>query len=118
MIDSSIYHVTFLRHGESAGNAEDRFQGHADFPLTEKGRTQARLLENRWQTEGVTFDMCIASPLLRACQTAENVCATLDISLELDPNLMEINNGLVKGLTPELATVVFPCLHTPQPAKL
>ena len=48
MNDTSIYHVTFLRHGESVGNAEDRFQGHADFPLTEKGRTQARSLADRW----------------------------------------------------------------------
>jgi len=106
MIDTSYYHVTFLRHGESVGNAEDRFQGHADFPLTEKGRSQARSLADRWQQEGVTFDTCIASPLLRACQTAEIVCAALNIPLELDPDWMEINNGLVSGLTPEEATQV------------
>ena len=106
MIDTSYYHVTFLRHGESVGNAEDRFQGHADFPLTEKGRSQARSLADRWQQEGVTFDSCIASPLLRACQTAEIVCAALNIPLELDPDWMEINNGLVSGLTPEEATQV------------
>lgn len=33
-----IHHIVFLRHGESVGNAEDRFQGQYDFPLTEKGR--------------------------------------------------------------------------------
>ena len=33
-----IHYIVFLRHGESVGNAEDRFQGQADFPLTEKGR--------------------------------------------------------------------------------
>ncbi len=38
------YYVTFLRHGESLGNLEHRFQGQADYPLTEKGRTQARTL--------------------------------------------------------------------------
>ena len=62
MTDTSIYHVTFLRHGESVGNAEDRFQGHADFPLTEKGRTQARSLAERWQAEGVTFDTVHRQP--------------------------------------------------------
>ena len=108
MSETSFYHVTFLRHGESVGNAEDRFQGHADFPLTEKGRNQARSLADRWQVEGVTFDQCIASPLLRACQTAEIICATLKVPLEVDPDWMEINNGLVSGLTPEQATQVVP----------
>jgi 2,3-bisphosphoglycerate-dependent phosphoglycerate mutase len=108
MIERSFYHVTFLRHGESVGNAEDRFQGHADFPLTEKGRTQAKSLADRWQVEGVTFDQCIASPLLRASQTAEIICATLKVPLEVDPDWMEINNGLVSGLTPEQATLVAP----------
>lgn len=108
MIETSFYHVTFLRHGESVGNAEDRFQGHADFPLTEKGRTQARSLADRWHVEGVAFDQCIASPLLRACQTAEIICATLKVPLELDPDWMEINNGLVSGLTPEQAAQVVP----------
>ena len=108
MTDTSVYHITFLRHGESVGNAEDRFQGHADFPLTEKGRSQARALANRWQAEGVTFDQCIASPLLRACQTAEIISAALKISLELDPDWMEIHNGLIAGLTPEQAQQVAP----------
>ena len=108
MIDTSFYHVTFLRHGESVGNAEDRFQGHADYSLTEKGRSQARSLADRWQESGVTFDKCIASPLLRARQTAEIVCAALGIPLELDPDWMEINNGLVSGLTPDEAMQVAP----------
>jgi 2,3-bisphosphoglycerate-dependent phosphoglycerate mutase len=108
MIDTSVYHVTFLRHGESIGNAEDRFQGHADFPLTEKGRNQARSLAERWQVDGVSFDTCIASPLLRACQTAEIVCATLKVPMELDTDWMEIDNGLVSGLTPEEAASITP----------
>ena len=108
MIETSCYHVTFLRHGESVGNAQDRFQGHADFPLTRKGRTQARSLADRWQVEGVIFDQCIASPLLRACQTAEIICATLKIPLQVDPDWMEINNGLVSGLTPDEAAQVAP----------
>jgi 2,3-bisphosphoglycerate-dependent phosphoglycerate mutase len=108
MADKSIYHITFLRHGESVGNAEDRFQGLADFPLTEKGRAQASALANRWQAEGVTFDQCIASPLLRACQTAEIISTALKIPLELDPDWMEIDNGLIAGLTPEQAKQVAP----------
>jgi 2,3-bisphosphoglycerate-dependent phosphoglycerate mutase len=108
MTDESLYHITFLRHGESVGNVEERFQGHADFPLTEKGSAQARALANRWQVEGMTFDRCIASPLLRACQTAEIISKALEIPLELDPDWMEIDNGLVAGLTTEQAALVAP----------
>ena len=108
MIAPSVYRITFLRHGESVGNAEDRFQGHADFPLTPKGRAQAQALAERWHGEGVAFDRCIASPLLRACQTAEIISGALGIPLELDPDWMEINNGLLAGLTPEEAAQVSP----------
>jgi 2,3-bisphosphoglycerate-dependent phosphoglycerate mutase len=108
MIDMPFYHITFLRHGESVGNVEDRFQGHADFPLTDKGRLQAQALAARWQGEGVTFDRCVASPLLRACQTAEIISRKLKIPLELDSDWMEINNGLVAGLTPDQAEQVAP----------
>ncbi len=95
----SIYHITFLRHGESVGNVEGRFQGHAEFPLTDKGRLQAQALAERWQAEGVTFDACISSPLLRARQTAEIVCAALNVPIEFDPVWMEIDNGMLAGLT-------------------
>jgi broad specificity phosphatase PhoE len=52
MVDIPFYHITFLRHGESVGNVEDRFQGQADFSLTDKGRLQAQALADRWQAEG------------------------------------------------------------------
>jgi len=108
MIDIPVYHITFLRHGESVGNVEDRFQGHADFPLTDRGRQQAQALAARWKGDGVTFDCCVASPLQRACQTAEIISEKLSLPLELDPDWMEINNGLVAGLTPEQAEQVSP----------
>jgi 2,3-bisphosphoglycerate-dependent phosphoglycerate mutase len=98
MSKSQPYHVTFLRHGESVGNQENRFQGQADFPLTDRGRAQAKALAEHWQTEGVTFNSCISSPLLRAKQTAEIVSAVLNIPLETDPLWMEMNNGRMAGL--------------------
>jgi broad specificity phosphatase PhoE len=108
MIDISIYFITFLRHAESVGNVEDRFQGHADFPPIWKGSAQARSLAEHWQVDGVTFDQCIASPLLRACQTTEIICTTLKIPIELDPDWLEINNGIISGLTPKQAALVSP----------
>lgn len=100
--------VTFLRHGESIGNMENRFQGHADFPLTEKGRLQAEALVSRWKTEGVRFDRAISSPLLRARETAEIVCTGLDIPLEFEPGWMEIDNGMLAGLRDEEAETLVP----------
>jgi 2,3-bisphosphoglycerate-dependent phosphoglycerate mutase len=108
MNDQPIYHITFLRHGESVGNAEDRFQGQSDYPLTEKGRAQAFALAERWHGEGLTFEKCIASPLLRAYQTAQIISETLNVPLESDPDWMEINNGRVAGLTPEQIAQVVP----------
>ena len=35
--------IIFIRHGQSQANLESRFAGHIDVPLTELGRTQARL---------------------------------------------------------------------------
>lgn len=105
---SEIYTVTFLRHGESVGNLENRFQGHADFPLTETGRAQARALAERWHTEGRLFERVFSSPLARARETAEIVCTALDAPLELDPGWMEINNGLLAGLSDEEANLTVP----------
>ena len=108
MAESTFHTIVFLRHGESVGNAEDRFQGHADFPLTEKGQLQAQALAERWASEGVTFDACIASPLMRARQTAETVAKALKVPIEFDDDWKEINNGLAAGLKEEEAERIAP----------
>lgn len=111
----AIYYITFLRHGESVGNAENRFQGQADFPLTERGRAQAGALAECWQNAGLTFHCCISSPLLRARQTAEIICQTLRIPLETSDHWKELDNGLLAGLQDEEAeqTVPRPTFMTP-----
>ena len=108
---SELYSITFLRHGESVVNMENRFQGQADFPLTRTGRNQARLLAERWQAEGRSFDRVFSSPLARARETAEIVCAMLHAPLELDPGWMEIDNGLLAGLSDEEANQAVPRQH-------
>ncbi len=100
-MNSLDYYVTFVRHGESQGNEQNRFQGQADYPLTEKGRAQAHALAAYWKAEGVTFDRCITSPLLRARETAEILCAALACPLDVDPLWMEIDNGRLAGLREE-----------------
>jgi len=112
------YTIVFLRHGESVGNVEDRFQGQADFPLTEKGRSQAEALAERWLGEQMGFDLCISSPLARAAQTAEIIATRLGLPLEFDPVWKELHNGYLAGLSPEEAAdrhprpdFIHPYLH-------
>jgi broad specificity phosphatase PhoE len=96
-----VYRLTLLRHGESIGNAESRWQGQSDYPLTEKGRAQARALAERWKAEKAKFDLVIASPLMRARETAEAVASALDLKVEMDPIWMERDIGEMEGLTEE-----------------
>ncbi len=116
------YLITLLRHSESVGNAEGYHQGQADFPLTEKGRLEARQLAAHWSAQGVRFDHAIASPLSRARETAEIITAALDIPLSFDAVWMERNNGELAGLShaeaarrhpaPEFTPLYQPIAHT------
>jgi broad specificity phosphatase PhoE len=99
--DRPVYHFVFLRHGESIGNAQARWQGQSDYALTEKGRAQARSLAERWKSEDVRFDLVIASPLSRARETAEIIASVLNAKVELDPILLERHIGEMEGLTAE-----------------
>jgi broad specificity phosphatase PhoE len=93
------YEFVFLRHGESTGNAESRWQGQSDYPLTERGRAQAKALANRWKAEGVKFDLVISSTLQRAKETAEIIASALKVNFELDEIWLERDIGEMEGLT-------------------
>ena len=99
--DKPVYNFVFLRHGESIGNAESRWQGQSDYALTERGRAQARALAERWKSEAAQFDLIISSPLVRAKETAEIVASTLGAKIELKAILLERDIGEMEGLTME-----------------
>ncbi|MBW8011010.1 MAG: histidine phosphatase family protein [Chloroflexi bacterium] len=103
-----MYEITFLRHGESVGNADGYHQGQSEFELTETGREQAHTLAQRWQHEGRKFDYMIASPLSRAKQTAEIIAESLDLKLEFDPIWVERDNGILAGLKFEEGNTIHP----------
>ena len=112
--EKPIYHFVFLRHGESVGNVESRWQGQSDYPLTERGRAQAQALAKRWQEEKAKFDLVITSPLIRAKNTAEIVASALDVKVEADPLWMERNIGEIAGLTAaEVRQLSRPAFITP-----
>src|SRR2546423_7111092 len=89
--------LLLIRHGETDWNAEHRWQGHADVPLNERGREQAKALAEELAPEGV--DAIYASDLSRARDTAEIVGERLGVPVVLDPDLREIDVGSREGLT-------------------
>lgn len=113
-MNDASYFVTFVRHGESVGNLENRFQGQADYPLTDTGRAQAKALANFWKSENINFDLCLTSPLIRAHETAKIVSAVLSAPLEIDPLWTEMDNGQFSGMRiEEIERVERPRFTTP-----
>ena len=104
----STYTLMLLRHGESVGNAEGYYQGQYDFPLTERGRAQTRKLVSRWQADGTQFDQVIASPLVRARETAEMIAEALDVPIQFDLDWKERDNGVLAGVKREIADQRYP----------
>ena len=99
--DKPVYHFVFVRHGESIGNAQARWQGQSDYALTEKGSSQARALAARWKSENVKFDLIVSSPLIRAKETAEMIASAVGAPVEYDPILLERHIGEMEGMTAE-----------------
>jgi broad specificity phosphatase PhoE len=87
-----------IRHGETDWNLSGRWQGHADVPLNELGRAQARRLAERLRHEPTRLDAIYSSDLLRAWETAETVGAALGIAPQPLPALREIDVGAWSGL--------------------
>lgn len=88
--------ILLARHGETPWNAEGRYQGQIDIPLSPTGEAQARALGIRLQDQPIT--RAVASPLARARQTAERALGEARVSmLTFDPGLMEIAHGTWEG---------------------
>jgi broad specificity phosphatase PhoE len=93
--------LILARHGETDWNRDGRFQGHADPPLNDDGREQARRLAAMLADERI--DAIYSSDLRRAHETAEIVAAHNDLDVVVDPDLRERDVGEWSGLTmPEI----------------
>ena len=89
--------ILLARHGETPWNAEGRYQGQADIPLSPTGEAQARALGARLRE--LRIDRAVASPLSRARRTAELALGEARASmLALDEGLAEIAHGEWEGL--------------------
>ena len=89
--------ILLARHGETQWNAEGRYQGQMDIPLSEIGEAQARKLGARLREVPIT--RAVASPLARAALTAQLALGeSRATQLVLDPDLQEIAHGEWEGL--------------------
>jgi broad specificity phosphatase PhoE len=83
--------LLLARHGETDWNSERRWQGHADQPLNEAGREQARELAESLLRRGI--DAVYSSDLLRAHETARIVADRLGLPVAVDAGLREVDVG-------------------------
>ena len=97
--------IFLLRHGETEWNAQGRFQGQLDSPLTARGREQAaqlgRILKKTFTSRRMPpFHV---SPLGRTQDTAAIVCQYVDgpDMTFVEPRLQEVSTGVWDGLTHE-----------------
>ena len=104
--------IYYIRHGETAWNAEGRFQGSQDIPLNDLGRAQAvaagNILAGLIARDGHAASALpfVSSPLGRARLTMELVRDTMWLpqgDYAVDDRLREIGFGQWEGLTvPEM----------------
>ena len=86
-----------VRHAESEWNAQRRWQGRGDPPLSEHGREQAGIAAEHLSGD---VDVAFASPQLRAIETAEIIAKKLGLGeVSTDEGLREIDVGEWTGLT-------------------
>ena len=91
--------LILIRHGESTANAEGRWQGRADFPLSEAGRSQAGRLRSRLEREEYSPTHIYTSPLSRVLETAQIGSSNWDLPIQPWDDLMEHDVGAFSGLT-------------------
>ncbi len=88
--------ILLVRHGQSTWNALGKWQGRADPPLSPLGQQQAASAAARI---GIV-DAVIASPLVRARQTAEIIAEGIGVGpVDTDDRLIETDAGDWTGLT-------------------
>jgi len=92
-----VIRLILVRHGATAWNSEERYQGQSDQPLDEMGQQQAAALAQRLAQEEI--HAIYASDLKRAWDTATVIAEPHDVPVQAEPRLREIDFGAWDGLT-------------------
>lgn len=88
--------LIIVRHCQSMGNIEKRFQGQCDAPISPAGEKQLELLGLRFRNE--KLDAVYSSPLSRAYRTAQAVAKYHDLPIQIADGLIEIDVGDMENL--------------------
>ena len=82
----------FTRHGQTIWNVEGKVCGATDIELTELGHEQAKELgEHIKADKDIKIDEIVASPLVRAKNTAEHISGITGIPMHTDIRVIEQN---------------------------
>ncbi len=88
----------FMRHAESEANTRDVLAGRIDYPLSARGEADAEAVALAF-SPAHPVDAIVASPLLRARQTAEPFARLTRLPVEADEALVEQDMGIFAGKT-------------------
>lgn len=98
--------VYIVRHCESMGNVQHRFQGRFNAPISPRGEQQLDLLSLRFRNEKI--DVIYTSPLDRAYKTAQAVARFHDVEIHPLDDLSELDVGDMTHLTLDEIGEKFP----------
>ncbi len=98
--------IVVVRHGRTAYNHEDRWQGQLDVSLDEVGLRQAEVMAPAVGSYDPVA--IVSSDLSRARLTAEAIARTTGLPVAEDKRLREINAGQWQGLTGSEVRSRFP----------
>ncbi len=98
--------IYLIRHCQSMGNLDNRFQGRFDADVSPEGAEQLELLGLRFRNE--RLDRVYSSPLTRARETAEAVAKYHNIEVTEDPGFLEMDVGEMENLRLSEVAEKFP----------
>ena len=89
--------ILLVRHGETDWNNSGKFQGQVDVSLNNTGIAQARATARL----ALTWDLTAlySSPSSRTLEVSSYISQLTGIQIKTDPRLMELNLGLLEGIT-------------------
>jgi broad specificity phosphatase PhoE len=91
-------HFYLVRHGRTEGNVRRILVGRTDIPLDTLGYRQAAAVAESLMSMPRP-DVIVASPLLRARETARAIADRLGLPVHIEPDLAELNFGSFEGWT-------------------
>jgi broad specificity phosphatase PhoE len=91
--------ILLIRHGETAHNAGRIALGQQDVPLNGKGLAGAQAVARAFGNGAHDVSAIYSSPLQRAVQTATPLAEALGLTVQVEPDLIEMDIGELEELS-------------------